>query len=1562
MQSYNTIEYNPNRLKRSLFKMKLQIDGNFQEIEVFEGDTPEQLATNFCQNNQWEKEYVVPVAKKIQSSIEQYYVQKSQKSFSSKSSYTMYKQQSDYSSSKYINSESIQSLSQFQNQSNILDITNIQNNMKQFQQTDQDNNFLDKPGGDFDSIDSSSQFSSLKKKIHNDQQYEYNLQNQKQSYLNIQQNSKEGQKNDIQIFLNYEQNSDFKKYKLGEENIFKNNLDQNNNQYSFVFNMKNCNNKNLENKKSIQEKENICSNNYLNKQQINDIADYNNKSSQNDGQSALNNLLGKQNESKQNVDEKIIQQSSQIPPKIPQILQKKQHQRSQSLPKQKTQLPDQKLKCTEKSNKQDSFQILSQSNNKEINKTLLIQNKENLHYQNFESFRAQPNQIQNIKNQHEKNENQFQQYIHNENISQQNNDIIKQQQSQEDIIQNNLKQLQKTFSNQQIKFLNDFQNNQYNQNNDQQENQYQDRNNLFFQSNLTTKKNLQETQSQKSGKKSNFLQMNFQTKESIQKNQNQFDKKTQNIQNQQQQVSINFGQNESEIHSADTNLQNNYHSKQNQFTSRFNLLEEENFDLQQQKLKQSGFSKTQNDMSQNKNDKNKLDFLNILDQSQILKNTSNLNLSQHNFNSSQKFQLLNNSAKNYLNNSHLYNTSKSNLLQTKNMQSCSSFLEQSQKQINFQNKLYEYVIERQSSEKKKYQENKQNKTQKQNCDTTRYFQNIQLNDIPNNNDDDDQIQINNGKNKDKNQKQQQFYNIQQQLQDQSIQFISEIENECQNFKQQQQKPLYQYDNKKQTIQIKLNQQSKQSNLKQKIPSLKQQFFLKNNIQENQINQIQNENMNYSIQHQPEFSQTNSSKKQQNLVEMQTKSVQFQQISQNPKPDNQNQFNKFQKNGILPPTNFKANKKNISHKQNSSISLNTNNKLDKDIQNSDQNYNQQENMYESHQSNSQKKNYKNIKNQFSKKPALTQSQLRYVERIRQRTSSLNAIDNKNELSQQNKTQQSHIPLPKNNIINKQKNSKNKIHSKSIDFNMQSNKNESHSNLYDKGVLFLQQKQLKIEKMKEKKIEEEDEKFPFQPQTHLYRKRNFSYQLENQDQSLKNSFLRPHNQSCFEELYQNHRVSAEKKKKLVQKVNIILNLIQQLNTYSNVKFEYIKQIIKNNLYKKYHEEQFEEYTFQPQINQNSQIIMSSKYQQDKKRSNSFLKEQVSYFEYKQKKQQENQLKISQEFSQQQQINNNSEYTKNQEQFTTRKTSTRKSSLQSINQNSTQTFYQQQLKLQNSRQGSTQNLKKTYNNKLQQQKSKEIHKIKQQQVKKSNDLKNNQNQNQQQNKQQQNLQPYNNFANSSSFSSLRQSQSSLSSYNYNNINKSPQMNKKSEILFQKQKQNSIQDIFNLLDSDNDGILSAENVEISNIYDDVILKLISPILIEMEDLDIQLNFKEFQLAMENLLKDISIQEKNQIIKFNKEFRRQQKLQVQKNNNFKNQRGQFSLKNSKIMSNSFQNSSLQKHHNSVQQQNICQHQISLEQNSFDNYSSEQLQQKLNQNDSNQQPLQQFIEKYYNKN
>lgn len=36
-------------------------------------------------------------------------------------------------------------------------------------------------------------------------------------------------------------------------------------------------------------------------------------------------------------------------------------------------------------------------------------------------------------------------------------------------------------------------------------------------------------------------------------------------------------------------------------------------------------------------------------------------------------------------------------------------------------------------------------------------------------------------------------------------------------------------------------------------------------------------------------------------------------------------------------------------------------------------------------------------------------------------------------------------------------------------------------------------------------------------------------------------------------------------------------------------------------------------------------------------------------------------------------------------------------------------------------------------------------------------------------------------------------------------------------------------MLDSDNDGILSAENVEISNIYDDVILKLISPILIEM-------------------------------------------------------------------------------------------------------------------------------------
>ncbi len=65
---------------------------------------------------------------------------------------------------------------------------------------------------------------------------------------------------------------------------------------------------------------------------------------------------------------------------------------------------------------------------------------------------------------------------------------------------------------------------------------------------------------------------------------------------------------------------------------------------------------------------------------------------------------------------------------------------------------------------------------------------------------------------------------------------------------------------------------------------------------------------------------------------------------------------------------------------------------------------------------------------------------------------------------------------------------------------------------------------------------------------------------------------------------------------------------------------------------------------------------------------------------------------------------------------------------------------------------------------------------------------------------------------------------------------------------KQNQLQKIFSLLDSDNDGQISANLIDITQLSTEA-LETFAPLLCEMEEADLTLDQKTFILAAEKLL-----------------------------------------------------------------------------------------------------------------
>lgn len=67
----------------------------------------------------------------------------------------------------------------------------------------------------------------------------------------------------------------------------------------------------------------------------------------------------------------------------------------------------------------------------------------------------------------------------------------------------------------------------------------------------------------------------------------------------------------------------------------------------------------------------------------------------------------------------------------------------------------------------------------------------------------------------------------------------------------------------------------------------------------------------------------------------------------------------------------------------------------------------------------------------------------------------------------------------------------------------------------------------------------------------------------------------------------------------------------------------------------------------------------------------------------------------------------------------------------------------------------------------------------------------------------------------------------------------------------------LFNLLDSDGDGVISANRIDISRI-NTALLELLAPLLCELEELGDTLNQEEFLASADRLMKSLSIAEKD--------------------------------------------------------------------------------------------------------
>ena len=90
------------------------------------------------------------------------------------------------------------------------------------------------------------------------------------------------------------------------------------------------------------------------------------------------------------------------------------------------------------------------------------------------------------------------------------------------------------------------------------------------------------------------------------------------------------------------------------------------------------------------------------------------------------------------------------------------------------------------------------------------------------------------------------------------------------------------------------------------------------------------------------------------------------------------------------------------------------------------------------------------------------------------------------------------------------------------------------------------------------------------------------------------------------------------------------------------------------------------------------------------------------------------------------------------------------------------------------------------------------------------------------------------------------------------------KSNNIVKKVRNDAFSMVFRILDSDGDGMISSESIEVGKIPKEI-AKIFIPILSEMEDMKCTLNLEEFIDASNNLFKELTIIQKNEFINYYK-------------------------------------------------------------------------------------------------
>lgn len=89
---------------------------------------------------------------------------------------------------------------------------------------------------------------------------------------------------------------------------------------------------------------------------------------------------------------------------------------------------------------------------------------------------------------------------------------------------------------------------------------------------------------------------------------------------------------------------------------------------------------------------------------------------------------------------------------------------------------------------------------------------------------------------------------------------------------------------------------------------------------------------------------------------------------------------------------------------------------------------------------------------------------------------------------------------------------------------------------------------------------------------------------------------------------------------------------------------------------------------------------------------------------------------------------------------------------------------------------------------------------------------------------------------------------------------INETSNLIVETMKLKRLEEIFNYLDADRDGIISAGKIDISTLPTDI-LEILSPLLCEMEELNLELDLETFIEAGEKLIKTLTITERDKMI-----------------------------------------------------------------------------------------------------